>query len=226
MKPATVLLMILGAACARQASSPENTGKEAAAATSAPGAVAREAAGESAKVPVSPAEPVTLPEGTVLKIRTTSTLSTKTTSPGEQFEASLEEPLAHNGRVVAPKGARVVGRVVEADPGGRVKGRAEIAVRLTQLHVLEGKSVELQTSTFVRQARSTKKEDAMKIGIGSAAGAAIGAIAGGGAGAAIGAASGAGAGTGMVLATRGAPAVIPAESVLTFKLRVPVTINR
>jgi hypothetical protein len=73
-------------------------------------------------------------------------------------------------------------------------------------------------------ARATKGRDAMKIGIGSGVGAAIGAIAGGGMGAAIGAAAGGGAGTGVVLATRGAPAVIPSESVLHFALRSPITV--
>jgi hypothetical protein len=168
----------------------------------------------------------TLPEETVLKVRTTNTLSTKTHQPGQKFEATLEEALEEAGRVVVPKGALVEGRIVESDPGGRVKGRAELAVRLTALHVTEGKVVEIETNVLGREAKNTQKDDALKIGIGSAAGAAIGAIAGGGKGAAIGAASGAGAGTGLVLATRGAAAVLPVESVLSFRLRAPVTISR
>jgi hypothetical protein len=168
----------------------------------------------------------TLPEGTVLKVRTTNTISTKTHQAGEKFQATLEEPLEEGGRVVAAKGALVEGRIVASDPGGRVKGRAELAVGLTALHVAEGHVVELETNVLGREAKSTQKDDARKIGIGSAAGAAIGAIAGGGKGAAIGAASGAGAGTGLVLATRGAAAVLPAESVLSFRLRAPVTISR
>jgi hypothetical protein len=43
-------------------------------------------------------------------------------------------------------------------------------------------------------------------------------------GAAIGAGAGAAAGTGTAMMTRGDPAVIPAESVLTFKLSAPVTV--
>ena len=66
----------------------------------------------------------------------------------------------------------------------------------------------------------------MRIGIGSATGAAIVAIAGGGAGAAIGAAAGGGAGTGLVLATHGEPAVLHSESALTFMLRATVKIER
>jgi hypothetical protein len=75
-------------------------------------------------------------------------------------------------------------------------------------------------------AKGTKKEDAVKVGVGSGIGAAIGAIAGGGKGAAIGAGVGAGAGTGVVLATKGDPAVIPSESALTFQLKAPLTVAR
>jgi hypothetical protein len=58
------------------------------------------------------------------------------------------------------------------------------------------------------------------------AGAAVGAIAGGGKGAAVGAGVGAAAGVGTAMATRGKPAVIPAETLIQFSLRTPVTIVR
>jgi hypothetical protein len=105
-----------------------------------------------------------------------------------------------------------------------VKDRASLAIQLTRLHTASGRVVEISTSTITREAKATKGKDAAKIGIGSGVGAAIGAIAGGGKGAAIGAAAGAGAGTGVVLATRGEPAVIPSETVLNFALRAPVTV--
>jgi hypothetical protein len=178
--------------------------------------------------PEQPPRPaaVTLAEGTVLKVRTTNTISTKTHHAGDKFEANLEEPIEQGGRVLVPKGARVEGKVVESDEGGRVKGRAELAVALTQLQVNEGKTVDLETNTLSREAKATHGQDAAKIGIGAGVGAAIGAIAGGGKGAGIGAASGGAAGTGLVLATRGKAAVLPAESVLSFRLRAPVTISR
>jgi hypothetical protein len=169
-------------------------------------------------------DPVTLAQGTPLKIRTESMLSTQTANSGDTFSATLTEPLVIEGKEIAPRGARVQGRVVNSDPGGRVKGVASISVRLTQIHV-GSKDVAVTTGTVARQAHATKKKDAVKVGIGAGVGAAIGAIAGGGQGAAIGAASGGAAGTGLVLATRGDPAEIPAESVLTFKLTAPVTID-
>jgi hypothetical protein len=165
-----------------------------------------------------------VPEGTVLKVRTTNTLSTKTNQAGEAFTASLEEPLISGDKVIARKGATVRGVIAEADPGGRVKGVAHLAVRLASLETADGKTVSLSTNTVGRQAQATKRKDAAKIGIGSGVGAVIGAIAGGGKGAAIGAAAGAGAGTGVVLATHGDAAVLPAESVLQFRLTAPFTV--
>jgi hypothetical protein len=176
---------------------------------------------------VAAAKPITveLPAGTRLPIRTTATISTKTASPGDQFTGVLEQPLIAGGTVVAAKGADVVLQVVDAHPGGRVKGRASLTVRPTQLRAAHGAMVSLVTDSHTRVAPASKKKDAIKVGVASGVGAAIGAIAGGGKGAAIGAASGAGAGAGYVMATRGEPAVIPAESVLTFQTSAPLRVN-
>ena len=167
---------------------------------------------------------VTIGPGTPIKVRTATTLSTKSTKTGDTFTATLAEPIVIDGKVVAPRGAQVSGIVVDSDEGGRVKGVATLSVRLSQLRVGE-RNVAIQTGTIARRARTTKKKDAVKVGVGAGIGAAIGAIAGGGQGAAIGAASGGAAGTGLVLATHGEPAVIGAESVLTFKLTEPVTVE-
>lgn len=191
-----------------------------------PGAITAVAPKERPAVVPEPPRTVRIPAGTAIKVRTTNTLSTKTAAAGEPFAASLEEPLVVDGNVIAAKGAAVTGVVSAADDGGRVKGVAHMAVRLTQLKLANGAAVELQTNSFTKLAPQTKKDDALKVGIGSGIGAAIGAIAGGGKGAAIGAGAGAGAGTGVVLATHGKPAVIPSESVLTFRLQNPVEVRR
>jgi len=178
-----------------------------------------------ADTPLSPKpHAVTLAEGTPIKIRTQTTLSTKETKTGDSFTATLAEPIVIDGNVVAPRGSQVTGLVVDSDPGGRVKGVATLSVRLTHLRVGD-RRVEIQTRTIARQAHATKRKDAAKVGIGAGIGAAIGAIAGGGEGAAIGAGAGGAAGTGLVLATHGDPAIIAAESVLTFKLTTPVTVE-
>lgn len=128
--------------------------------------------------------------------------------------------------VIAKKGARVEGVIIDSDPGDKVKGVASITVSLESLTLADGRTVRLATSHFTHQAQTTKKKDATKIGVGAGVGAAIGAIAGGGKGAAIGAGVGGAAGTGAVLATRGDPAVIPAETRVRVALKAPITITK
>ena len=170
------------------------------------------------------AVPVTIPEGTPIKVRTTTALSTESVESGATFRATLAQPLIVDGKEIAPANSDVDAVVVNADKGGRVKGVASISVRLTKLYV-DDAPVAIKTGAYTKEARATKKNDAVKVGIGAGIGAAIGAIAGGGKGAAIGAGAGGAAGTGVVLATRGEPAVIAAESLLTFRLTAPVTVN-
>lgn len=164
----------------------------------------------------------TLPVGTKLSVRLNSTVSTKNSPAGSVFTATLIEPLKIGERVVAPRGTQVEGRVIHSDPGGRVKGRAAIAVRLTRIHPPSGKAVALTTSSVWRSANGTKKRDALLLTGASGTGAGIGALAAGGVGAAIGAGAGAAAGAGAVLVTRGEPSVIRAETALTFQLRAPL----
>jgi len=222
---ATVFALILlatGCGTDRPATEQQAAGTEPAAAQ--PAAAPRPAAEAKRAAPPAPkVQTVVLEPGTVLKVRTTSTLSTKSIETGQAFEATLEEPVMAGGREVLPKGAAVTGRIVEADPGGRVEGRAMIAVALASIQAGDER-IAISTNTLSRQARASTKKDATKIGIGAGIGAAVGAIAGGGKGAAIGAAAGGGAGTASVLATRGEAAVIPAETVLTFQLRAPAKI--
>ena len=188
----------------------------------------REHAAASGPRPTAPPPPppreVTLASGRALSVYTSSSLSTKTNQVGERFVGTLDEAITDGDWIVARRGARVEGVIVEADEGARVKGLASIAVRLESLALADGRTVKLETSAYRREAKSTKGKDAKKIGVATGVGAAIGAIAGGGKGAAIGAGIGGGAGTGAVLATRGDPAVIPAETRIRFTLQSPVRI--
>lgn len=183
-------------------------------------------ASSAAAPPPAPPRVFTLAAGTPLSVWTTSTISTKTAKAGDSFTATLAQPIVDGDWVVAKKGATVSGTVVDADQGGRVKGVASLTLQVNRLTLADGSTVDLPTSKVTRQAKSTKKKDAMKVGIGAGVGAAIGAIAGGGKGAAIGAGAGAGAGTGVVLATKGDPAVVASESQLTFRTTSPVKITK
>ncbi len=106
----------------------------------------------------------------------------------------------------------------------RVKGVAQIGVTLVSPETSTD-DIDIETDSYVVSAKKTHGKDAKKIGIGAGVGAAIGAIAGGGSGAAKGAGLGAGAGTGAVLATRGDQVVIPAESIVSFRLAAPISVS-
>jgi hypothetical protein len=168
---------------------------------------------------------VTIPAGTNLTVRMGETISTEKSHPGDTFTATLDQPLVVDGFVIAERGSRAQGRIVEADRSGRVKGVALLQVELTQISTADGQKVRVNTGFFEKKADSTKKQDAAKVGIGAALGAAIGAIAGGGKGAGIGAGAGGAAGAGDVLLTRGKAAELQVESRVTFRLNDPVTIT-
>jgi hypothetical protein len=202
-------------------------GSQSAAAPSqpAPGAPPPQSAERATPPLPAPPREVTLEAGTPVVVRTTTALSTDSNAAGERFTATLAQPLVAGNVVVAPKGAEVEGQIAAADKGGRVKGRASIAVRLLSVTTSNGERLPIATNTVSRIAPATKKKDAMKVGIGAGIGSIIGAIAGGGKGAAIGAGVGGAAGGGAVLATRGDPAKVPAESVLSFRLTAPASIT-
>ena len=177
--------------------------------------------------PPPPPQPhtVTIPGGTLLSVRLGETISTQRSRAGDTFTATLDQPLIIDGFVIAERGARARGRVVESDPAGRVRGLAQLGVELTEISTSDGQKVRVNTAAFRRQAQSSKKKDAAKVGIGAALGAAIGAIAGGGKGAAIGAGVGGAAGAGDVMMTRGDQVELPVETRLSFRLAEPVTVT-
>src|SRR5437899_1208330 len=179
---------------------------------------------EAAPKPVEPppVRSVTLAAGTLLPVRLIETVSSDRNHPGDTFTATLDAPLVIDGFVIAEKGSRAEGRIVESQQAGRVKGLASIALELTRLNTSDGQHVEIATDSFTKMGQESKREDAAKIGGGAALGAIIGAIAGGGKGAAIGAGVGGAAGTGAVVGTRGKAAVLPSDTTISFRLSKPV----
>lgn len=168
---------------------------------------------------------VIIPAGTQIVVRLQETLAANKMQTGDTFHATLDAPLEVAGFVLAERGARAVGRIVESDRAGRVRGVSRLAIELTQFTTSDGQTVIIQSETFHREGATSKKSDAAKIGAGAAVGAALGAIFGGGKGAAIGGAAGGGAGAGTVLMTRGKPAVIEVETRIPFQTKEPVAVT-
>ncbi len=183
----------------------------------------------SAPAPPPPPPPpparVTVTAGTLIAVRTIESLSSDRNSSGDAFSATLTQPLVVDGFVIAERGARAEGRIIESQRAGRVKGVSDLALQLTRIHTADGQSIAIETESFTKHGEQSLGRDAAKVGGGAALGAIIGAIAGGGKGAGIGAGIGGAAGAGDVALTRGKPVNLPSETQLNFRLRAPVTVT-
>ena len=161
---------------------------------------------------------VTIPAGTVLRLRVDRGLDpTSRVSRIPCRRRSRERSSSMAGR--SCRGSTAAGYVSEAVRPGKVKGRGRVAVRFTRID--PGPGVEpyrMQTRSWVAVAPATKKKDALTIGIPAAGGAVVGALVGGKKGAGIGAAAGGGAGTAVVLTTRGKDVRVGRGAVLSVRL--------
>lgn len=178
--------------------------------------------------PPAPPQPVvrqiTLPAGTVVPIRITEELNSKTAQSNDVFHGSLAADLGTQGVIAIPRGAPVEGRIVEARDAAHFKGSSLLSLELTHLDA-HGQRITLMTDTFSKQGAGRGKNTAEKTGGGAAFGAIVGALAGGGKGAAIGSLAGAAAGTGVNTATRGQQVDIPSETLINFQLQSPITLT-
>src|SRR5581483_2020539 len=128
----------------------------------------------SGKTPVTTTrvpQEITIPAGTVVKVRTVHALSSNANQVGDAWEGTLETPLTANGVVIAPKGATVEGKVVDVDKGGRVKGTAHLTLALQHVHTPADGELELSSERVTIEASSSKSKDAAKIAIGTGIGA-------------------------------------------------------
>lgn len=145
---------------------------------------------------------ITIPDTTVLDVTLDTSLASDTSRAEDAVRGTLDSPVVIDEVTVIPSGSALTGHVTGAKESGKIKGRAELGLRFDRVSV-GAVTYDISTKPLYYVAEGTKKDDAVKIGIGAAAGAMIGAITGGKKGAAIGTAVGAGGGTAVVLATDG-----------------------
>jgi hypothetical protein len=170
-------------------------------------------------------ERLTIKPGTFVTVRVNQPLSSDHNQPGDGFSATLVRPVVVDGVVVAERGQTLAGRVVEAQKAGRVKGVSRLALQLTELGLVDGQQMPIETQLVNRSGSTSEGRDAAAIAGTTGMGAAIGATADWGRGAAIGAGAGAAAGIVGVLLTRGHETVVFPETMLTFRIQTPVTIS-
>lgn len=169
-----------------------------------------------------------MPAGTVLDVQLNQTLSTDASRVGDQFTATVTQPLvAQNGQTVVPAGAVVMGEVTGLDESDHVGEQAAIRLNFERL------SFGGQTYPFsanVIKADVETKEDERQIleraGIGAAAGALLGTIIGGGLeDLLVGGALGAGAGTILSLGLGHVDAELPAGTAMRLQTTQRVSLR-
>ncbi len=233
------LAVVLGGPAAARAQTPP--------AAPAPPAAAPPAAPSPAPVsnpapPVAPtAKPrqILVPVGTRLPLVLHNGVSTRNAHPGDPVYLETLFPILVEGRIVIPAGSYVSGEITEAKRPGRVKGRGEIMLRLTQLILPNGYAVNLLATPNNAdtggadavdkegkiQNSGNKAGDVGTVAKTTGAGAGIGAIADGARGAGIGAGIGAATGLAAVLLTRGPELELPRGTTLDVLLDRPIYLD-
>jgi len=185
-----------------------------------------------------------LPVGTHLPLVLHNGISTRTAQVGDPVYFETLFPVMLNGKVIVPAGSYVSGEVTETKRPGRVKGKAELMLRLETLILPNAYMVSFAgspsnastggTETTDAEGKviggSDKGSDAATIAKTTAAGAGIGGIAGAATGRpltgiGIGAAAGAAAGLAAVLLTRGPEAELPRGTTLDAVLDRPLAFD-
>jgi hypothetical protein len=170
--------------------------------------------------------PVTVPDGTLLQLRTMEPVASKRAKDGEPVQFTLISDVTFGGMLAIPRGAVFHGVVTEShQPGsGKLSGNPVLALQLTSLD-LGGQTYPLTSDEFrVKGPNKAGQTVGNAVGAGIL-GTIIGCAVGRGVGCAVGAGAGVAAGTAASAASSGPGVWIPAEALVSFHLRAPLTVN-
>jgi type IV secretion system protein VirB10 len=188
------------------------------------------------------AQAVDIPQGAHVLLRMENSLSTSTAKQGDYVYLRTAVPIASAGDIAVPAGSYVQGVVTEAKRSGRVKGRAQLAIRLETLTLASGKVYKFAPhlaavdagdngqkvvggENTVEQAPG-RGRDAERIAILAGSGAAVGGLADRSwKGAGIGAGVGSAVGLATVLLTRGKEVELRQGSTLDVVFDRPVSLQ-
>ena len=182
-----------------------------------------------------------IPQGSHALLRLVNSVSTRTAREGDFVYLRTASPIAANGQIVVPEGSYVQGVVTRSLRSGRVKGKAELAIRIDTLTLPGGQVIKLSPHLQSVDSEGTEQKvdsgendikqgsshgtDAVRVGELSGAGAAIGGMATRTwTGAGIGAGAGAAVGLATVLLSRGKEVELRQGSTIdvVFDRAVPV----
>ena len=102
-------------------------------------------------------QPLVLPAGSILHVRLSTTLTSKTSKTGDKFSGMVTQPVVGGDKTLVPEGSMVEGHVTMVKPSGRVAGRASMRIVLDKINTpddvnfnLAGSLQDLSTSTCTK----------------------------------------------------------------------------
>lgn len=160
-----------------------------------------------------------IPKGSHVLLKLLNSVTTRTAREGDFIYMQTASPIAAGGQIVVPEGTYVQGVVSHSRQSGRIKGRAELGIRIENMTLASGKVVQMSPHLNSVDAEDTaqkvdregevrqggdKEKDAARVATIAGGGAALGGLTDRSwKGAGIGAGAGAGVGLATVLLTRG-----------------------
>lgn len=166
---------------------------------------------------------MTLPAGTQIAVRTNENVNSRDSGQSRSYSAQVDQDVVDpNGNLMVPRGSDAQLIVRRMNDNSLALDLQSISVNGQRYSV---NSRDVVQAGNARQGVGENKRTAEYVGGTAVLGTLLGAIAGGGKGAAIGALAGGAAGAGAEVLTRGGQVNVPAESVLTFRLDTPITLN-
>jgi len=180
---------------------------------------------------------LSVPEGTPLKVKLQTTISTFSSKVGDPFQGKLTDPVVIDGKMMIPAGATVEGRVTRLNEPRRIKGKPTIGIFPEHIILPDGQRFMLNAvlvdtdipGTDVNEEGQFKgtgheRRDQIEVAGGAGAGMLLGGLIGGGPGVLIGGAVGAGATTTHWLVQRRS-AVLPSGTGLVLELSRQMTMS-
>lgn len=85
-----------------------------------------------------------IPSGSHVLLRMQNTINTRTAKVGDYVYLRTDTPISANNMIVVPMGSHVQGVVAMVNRAGKVKGRAELAIRLETLTLPGGQQFKFE----------------------------------------------------------------------------------